>query len=147
MPPRLNLFTSSRTLLRSSTSTSTNASSTSTSSRLARLNLNSRQQLLTQRAGARATYSTSSGTTGQDGVEVDQDGKAVDPSKTQLPDVGQEAAEIDRIVNKGGGGEGGGSGIGSCGKEVGSPEFEQGTPVQEVSFYCSFCCIFWGVVM
>lgn len=86
----------------------------------------------------------SSGSGSRDG---DEKGKGLDEgvSGDQIPDIGQETAEIDRIVNKGGE-EGGGAKpgeMGGCGK--GTPEFEQGTPVQEVGFIRFF--FFFPVVL
>jgi hypothetical protein len=45
------------------------------------------------------------------------------PTQDQLPHVSEEAAEIDRIMNK----------EKSCDGQPSSPELEQGTPVEEVS--------------
>ncbi|KAK2756240.1 hypothetical protein FQN54_005648 [Arachnomyces sp. PD_36] len=133
MPPRLNLFASSRrkaaaSLLRLQGTPSSTYSTTS-SSRAATLSLlnNNTSSRIRQRRG----YSTpgSGSGSGSDslprkGVEGETVGPNQDPG---IPDVGSEAAEIDRIVNKGGK-------PGSCGNEKGdgSPEYEQGTPVQEI---------------
>lgn len=45
------------------------------------------------------------------------------PTSDQLPHVSEEAAELDRIMNK----------EKSCDGQPSSPELEQGTPVEEVS--------------
>lgn len=45
------------------------------------------------------------------------------PTQDQLPHVSEEAAEMDRIMNK----------EKSCDGQPASPELEQGTPVEEVS--------------
>lgn len=144
MPPRLNLFNSKNaavSLFRlQTTSSSASASATYTVSASSRARstialLNSRRNQPQVQLQRRAASSTS-GKDGEDGAvgggpRAGVEGEVVGPNQDPLPDVGQEAAEIDRIVNKGGESE-----SGSCGK--GSPEFEQGTPVQEVSFF--FLC-------
>lgn len=147
MPPRLNLFTSSRNAavslrrlhLQSTASPSLSSSSSSSictaSSSRARssLSLLNTQRHQHQRRAVSSTSGSGDGTGATKGKGVE--GDVVGPNQDPLPDVGQEAAEIDRIVNKGG--EHGGE-MGSCGK--GSPEFEQGTPVQEVC--CRFIYLF-----
>lgn len=52
------------------------------------------------------------------------------PTSDQLPHVSEEAAELDRIMNK----------EKTCDGQPSSPELEQGTPVQEVSNAQCFVC-------
>lgn len=53
------------------------------------------------------------------------------PTQDQLPHVSEEAAEIDRIMNK----------EKSCDGQPSSPELEQGTPVEEVSSATAFLAV------
>lgn len=108
MPPRLNLFTANKAV-------SAFRRSAGPSPRTVALPLRTRAAQSTQ---VQKRWNSSK----YDQREPGPDEQKF-PTQDQLPHVGEEAAEIDRIMNK----------EKSCDGQPSSPELEQGTPVEEVS--------------
>lgn len=110
MPPRLNLFTAHKAV-----STLRQTAAPSLAPRSIALPLRIRAE---QSTPAQTRWNSSK--PGSKDLGPDEQKF---PTQDQLPHVSEEAAELDRIMNK----------EKSCDGQPSSPELEQGTPVEEVS--------------
>lgn len=120
MAPRLNLF-ATRNVLRHITTHQSSTVNRWNTTRAAAIESSKKQCLSAQPRIRRQAYSSSSKKTDQQNVPPEE-AEPKGPTQDTLPDVSHEAAAMDKILN----------GKKCDGAAPGSPELEQGTPIDEV---------------